>query len=287
MCRRPWTGRAWRTWCSAGFRSTTRPRRVTTTSSAPFTSRSGDRTRMPLSTGSPAFSTRARIHSSWRAASSVWRSRTSVSPIPPALTPGSGRQGCLRLPRIARRGAGHRPGGSLLRHPPPKSNAAYRAFSAATKSARDEGSPMPPRIILNAPTRLMEDLGYGRRGTRYDHDTPAAFSGHGLLPRKAWKDSSSTGRWNGDSNARSQSGSPTGSACVTRPGRTGDQGLPLRCRRWRAGRGGPSSRDRRRHGLAGKRFFPGGTLVVNVGGLVPSRGPDRVAVGPPGRRLER
>ena len=63
----------------------------------------------------------------------------------------------------------------------PKSNAAYRAFSAATKSARDEGSPMPPRIILNAPTRLMEDLGYGE-GYRYDHDTPAAFSGQDYFP---------------------------------------------------------------------------------------------------------
>ena len=63
----------------------------------------------------------------------------------------------------------------------PKSNAAYRAFSAATKSARVEGSPMPPKIILNAPTRLMEDLGYGE-GYRYDHDTPAAFSGQDYFP---------------------------------------------------------------------------------------------------------
>ena len=40
---------------------------------------------------------------------------------------------------------------------------------------------MPPRIILNAPTRLMEDLGYGE-GYRYDHDTPAAFSGQDYFP---------------------------------------------------------------------------------------------------------
>ncbi len=63
----------------------------------------------------------------------------------------------------------------------PKSNAAYRAFSAATKSARVEGSLMPPKIILNAPTRLMEDLGYGE-GYRYDHDAPAAFSGQDYFP---------------------------------------------------------------------------------------------------------
>ncbi len=63
----------------------------------------------------------------------------------------------------------------------PKSNAAYRAFSAATKSARAGGSLMPPRIILNAPTRLMEDLGYGK-GYTYDHDTPAAFSGQDYFP---------------------------------------------------------------------------------------------------------
>ncbi len=63
----------------------------------------------------------------------------------------------------------------------PKSNAAYRAFSAATKSARVEGSPMPPKIILNAPTRLMKDLGYGE-GYRYDHDAPAAFSGQDYFP---------------------------------------------------------------------------------------------------------
>lgn len=63
----------------------------------------------------------------------------------------------------------------------PKSNAAYRAYSAAMKSARVEGSLMPPKIILNAPTRLMEDLGYGE-GYAYDHDTPAGFSGQDYFP---------------------------------------------------------------------------------------------------------
>ncbi len=63
----------------------------------------------------------------------------------------------------------------------PKSNAVYRAYGAADRTARVGGSPMPPKIILNAPTRLMEDLGYGE-GYAYDHDTPAAFSGQDYFP---------------------------------------------------------------------------------------------------------
>ena len=63
----------------------------------------------------------------------------------------------------------------------PKSNAAYKAFGAATKAARETGSLMPPKHILNAPTRLMKTLGYGA-GYRYDHDTDEAFSGQGYFP---------------------------------------------------------------------------------------------------------
>ncbi len=63
----------------------------------------------------------------------------------------------------------------------PKSNAAYKAFGAATKAARETGSLMPPKRILNAPTRLMKTLGYGA-GYRYDHDTDEAFSGQGYFP---------------------------------------------------------------------------------------------------------
>ncbi|MCH8183568.1 MAG: replication-associated recombination protein A, partial [Proteobacteria bacterium] len=57
----------------------------------------------------------------------------------------------------------------------PKSNAAYAAFSAAGRAARETGSLMPPKHILNAPTRLMKDLGYGK-GYEYDHGAPDAFS---------------------------------------------------------------------------------------------------------------
>ncbi len=63
----------------------------------------------------------------------------------------------------------------------PKSNAAYRAASAANAAARETGSLMPPKHILNAPTRLMKDLGYGR-GYEYDHEAPEAFSGQSYLP---------------------------------------------------------------------------------------------------------
>jgi putative ATPase len=63
----------------------------------------------------------------------------------------------------------------------PKSNAAYRAFSAARSAAEETGSLMPPKHILNAPTRLMKQLGYSK-GYEYDHDAPEAFSGQNYFP---------------------------------------------------------------------------------------------------------
>ena len=63
----------------------------------------------------------------------------------------------------------------------PKSNAAYRAFSAAQATAAETGSLMPPKHILNAPTRLMKQLGYSK-GYEYDHDAPEAFSGQDYFP---------------------------------------------------------------------------------------------------------
>jgi putative ATPase len=63
----------------------------------------------------------------------------------------------------------------------PKSNAAYKAYKDATKAARDTGSLMPPAHILNAPTSLMKDIGYGA-GYAYDHDTPDGFSGQNYFP---------------------------------------------------------------------------------------------------------
>jgi putative ATPase len=63
----------------------------------------------------------------------------------------------------------------------PKSNAGYAAFGAAQRAARDTGSLMPPAHILNAPTRLMQELGYGA-GYEYDHDAEDAFSGQNYFP---------------------------------------------------------------------------------------------------------
>ena len=63
----------------------------------------------------------------------------------------------------------------------PKSNAAYKAFNESSRAAREAGSLMPPKHILNAPTRLMQDLGYGE-GYEYDHDAPDAFSGQDYFP---------------------------------------------------------------------------------------------------------
>jgi putative ATPase len=63
----------------------------------------------------------------------------------------------------------------------PKSNAAYKAAGAANRAARETGSLMPPKHILNAPTRLMKDLGYGK-DYQYDHDQADAFSGQNYFP---------------------------------------------------------------------------------------------------------
>ena len=63
----------------------------------------------------------------------------------------------------------------------PKSNAAYVAWKAATRAAKEHGSLPPPSIILNAPTRFMKSEGYGA-GYRYDHDEPDAFSGQNYFP---------------------------------------------------------------------------------------------------------
>ncbi len=63
----------------------------------------------------------------------------------------------------------------------PKSNAIYTAYKAARAAARETGSLMPPKHILNAPTRLMKDIGYGS-GYAYDHDAEDGFSGQDYFP---------------------------------------------------------------------------------------------------------
>lgn len=63
----------------------------------------------------------------------------------------------------------------------PKSNAQYIAFKAAMRSAGEHGSLTPPAHILNAPTKLMKELGYGK-GYDYDHDAEDGFSGQNYFP---------------------------------------------------------------------------------------------------------
>ena len=63
----------------------------------------------------------------------------------------------------------------------PKSNAVYTAFKDSKRAAGESGSLMPPKHILNAPTRLMKDLGYGK-DYAYDHNTDEGFSGQNYFP---------------------------------------------------------------------------------------------------------
>ena len=63
----------------------------------------------------------------------------------------------------------------------PKSNAAYMAYNAAMRAAKEHGSLAPPKHILNAPTKLMQQEGYGS-GYEYDHGSAEAFSGQNYFP---------------------------------------------------------------------------------------------------------
>ncbi|MEE9272902.1 MAG: replication-associated recombination protein A [Robiginitomaculum sp.] len=63
----------------------------------------------------------------------------------------------------------------------PKSNAVYMAFKSAMRAAKKTGSLMPPTHILNAPTKMMKDMGYGK-DYAYDHDTEHGFSGQNYFP---------------------------------------------------------------------------------------------------------
>jgi putative ATPase len=65
----------------------------------------------------------------------------------------------------------------------PKSNAAYTAYKAAMGVAKSAGSLLPPKHILNAPTKLMKEEDYGA-GYDYDHDAPDAFSGQDYFPEQ-------------------------------------------------------------------------------------------------------
>lgn len=65
----------------------------------------------------------------------------------------------------------------------PKSNSVYTAYKMARESAKNSAHLPPPKTILNAPTRLMKEMGYGK-GYQYDHDCPLAFSGQDYFPEE-------------------------------------------------------------------------------------------------------
>jgi putative ATPase len=65
----------------------------------------------------------------------------------------------------------------------PKSNSAYAGYKAARKAARKTGSLMPPKHILNAPTKLMEEMG-NKKDYLYDHDQDDGFSGQNYFPEE-------------------------------------------------------------------------------------------------------
>ncbi len=69
----------------------------------------------------------------------------------------------------------------------PKSNAQYVAYGAAMRAAKQHGSLMPPKHILNAPTKLMQEIGYGK-GYDYDHNAEDAFSGQNYFPEEMERD---------------------------------------------------------------------------------------------------
>ena len=93
----------------------------------------------------------------------------------------------------------------------PKSNAAYKAFGAAMRAAKEGGSLLPPKHILNSPTKLMKSEGYGS-GYEYDHDRRMPSPGRTIF-RKRWGGRTSTIRRTAASSAKSANGWTTGRSC--------------------------------------------------------------------------
>ena len=94
----------------------------------------------------------------------------------------------------------------------PKSNAAYKAYGAAMRTAKEAGSLLPPKHILNAPTKLMKGEGYGA-GYAYDHDAPGCVFRPELFPRSARPPAASMIRRIAASSAKSASGWIIGPSC--------------------------------------------------------------------------
>ena len=137
---------------------------------------------MRRSTGSRACSTAARTGSTSPGVWCAWRSRTSALP--------TRRPWCQALAAKDDFDFLGSPEGELALAQTvvylataPKSNAAYVAFGAAMRAAKEGGSLAPPKHILNAPTRLMKEEGYGA-GYDYDHERARGVLGPELFPRR-------------------------------------------------------------------------------------------------------
>ena len=119
-------------------------------------------------------------------------SRTSASPIPQALVQCLAAKDAYDFLGIARGRAGDRPGLPLPRHRAQIERRLCRA-EGGVEARSETGSLMPPTNILNAPTKLMKDIGYGK-GYAYDHDADDGFLGRRLLARRTWRRRPSTSR---------------------------------------------------------------------------------------------
>ena len=104
----------------------------------------------------------------------------------------------------------------------PKSNAIYAAYSAARAAAKATGSLMPPAHILNAPTKLMKELGYGVRLSSTTMK-PRMHSRGRIISPMAWHASGFTARATAASNARSANDSTTGPRCAPSAAMGNDQ----------------------------------------------------------------
>ena len=202
--------------CSAARRSTTRAARSITTSSPRSTNRSAAPIRTRRSTGWracwPAASSRSTSPGGWCAprrgyrprrsaggACRRWRRKTSIDFL--GSPEGETRAGATVLYLASA----------------PKSNAVYKALGAARRAAQEHGSLMPPAHILNAPTKLMKNLGYGA-AIEYDHDAETRSPGQNYFPDAMARQKLYSPR-KPASNARSPSGWNTGRSCGT--GRSG------------------------------------------------------------------
>ena len=138
---------------------------------------------MPRSTISRACSMPARIRSISAGAWCAWRSRISASPTRRRWSIANAAKDAYDYLGSPEGELALRRGRRLSRHRAEIERRLHGVQGARRAAAKEHGSLLPPKHILNAPTKLMKDEGYGA-GYRYDHDEPDAFSGQDYFPEK-------------------------------------------------------------------------------------------------------